>query len=732
MRCLGALLLLATAPHAYGEDCSKCHAGIVSRHARILRPASKQGEYTLGSRRIQQHLTTMPDGRIVIGPQAWDVAGKKSIPASEVDNPEQSGDVWNKDCYGCHVTGEKKNFDLEHNRYHTTWQSPGANCQRCHGDTADHKKLLNPAKLDAARSTMICAQCHSFRDIYADGFPAGANYYDYFQPVMEYRLPPSEDPAYWPDGRPRWFNNEAAALWQSKCFLKGGASCTTCHSDTHKPEAKLTSSVCTSCHKTIAANLTAHTHHAAQSAGSSCIGCHMPAVTVGLRARMRDHAMSIPVPEIAAPNACNLCHKDMDAARQMTAWWGDRSRQKPIRRAAAFTEAKKANPAAVAALLQIVADSSEAPWIRANAAGYLGSFPNDPAAYDAVRRAFADPDPLVRATAAAAIRPRAAQREALAPELVALLKDPILTVRMNAGIALVAMGVKPFPGEDGARFERAKELYRARAALNSDDAGQQLAAGRFFFLAGDMEESAAAFRAAMKLDPGTPAQYPLARALNEKADYAGALQLLKTIPRADPQYTSAEQLAAEIEARNPVHAGGADAQQQFLQAQVLVKAQYYGAALQVLDEALRLSPNAEWATKARIYRAICLEKVSRAQEAEAAMQALGDNPDIDLQLAYVELLLDTSRPDAALPRIDKVIAADPRAPLAHFWRAKVLLELHRPADAAAAAEESIRLQSELPEAHNLLIRIYQMQGRTKEAVQQAQWLRDYQRRVVLH
>jgi len=113
-------------------------------------------------------------------------------------------------------------------------------------------------------------------------------------------------------------------------------------------------------------------------------------------------------------------------------------------------------------------------------------------------------------------------------------------------------------------------------------------------------------------------------------------------------------------------------------------------------------------------------------------EALGDNPDIDLQLAYVELLLDTSRPDAALPRIDKVIAADPRAPLAHFWRAKVLLELHRPADAAAAAEESIRLQSELPEAHNLLIRIYQMQGRTKEAAQQAQWLRDYQRRVVLH
>jgi len=727
MRCLGALLLLAIAPHAYGEDCSKCHAGIVSRHGSILQSAAKPGDYTLGSRRIRQSLSTMPDGRIVILPQAWDVAGKKWIPASEVDNPEQSGDVWNKDCYGCHVTGEKKNFDLEYNRYHTTWQSPGANCQRCHGDTADHKKLLNPAKLDASRGSMLCAQCHSFRDNYADNFPAGANYYDYFQPVMEYRLPPSEDPAYWPDGRPRWFNNEAAALWQSQCFLKGGASCTTCHAGTHKPEARLTSSVCSGCHKAIATNVAAHTHHAPQSAGSSCLECHMPAVTVGLRARMRDHSMSIPVPEIAAPTACNLCHKDMDAARQMTSWWGDRSRQKPIRRAAAFTEAKKNNPAAVPALLQIVADPSEAPWIRANAAGYLGSFPNDPAAYEAVRRAFSDSDPLVRATAAASIHPRAAQREALAPELVALLKDPILTVRMNAGIALVAMGVKPFPGEDGARFERAKDLYRARAELNSDDAGQQLAAGRFFFLAGDMEQSAAALRAAMKLDPAAPAQYLLARALNEKADYAGALQVLKTIPRTDPQYASAEQLAAEIEARNPVHAAGADGQKQFLEAQVLIKGQYYGAALQVLDEALRLDPSADWAAKARIYRAICLEKLSRTQEAEAAMQALAGNPDIDLQLAYVELLLDTARADAALQRIDQVIAAAPNTPMAHFWRAKVLLELRRPADAALAAEESIRLQSELPEAHNLLIRIYQMQGRTKEAAQQAQWLRNHQR-----
>ena len=85
---------------------------------------------------------------------------------------------------------------------------------------------------------MICAQCHSFRDIYAKNFKAGENYYDFFTPVMEYRLPASEDPAYWPDGRPRQLSNEAFGLWQSQCYLKGGATCATCHTNPHNNDVE--------------------------------------------------------------------------------------------------------------------------------------------------------------------------------------------------------------------------------------------------------------------------------------------------------------------------------------------------------------------------------------------------------------------------------------------------------------------------------------------------------------
>ena len=89
----------------------------------------------------------------------------------------------------------------------------------------------------------------------------------------------------------------------------------------------------------------------------------MPATVVSLKARMRDHSMSIPVPENTIrhgiPNACNLCHRDKDAdwaLQRVTAWYGDKSRQNLIRRADAFTQARKGDPAAIPVLLQILSD----------------------------------------------------------------------------------------------------------------------------------------------------------------------------------------------------------------------------------------------------------------------------------------------------------------------------------------------------------------------------------------
>ncbi|HKV24971.1 MAG TPA: HEAT repeat domain-containing protein [Candidatus Acidoferrum sp.] len=748
-------------------------------------PWEHRVEYTLGEKRYQQYLVTLPDGRIVALPSAWDILQKRWVYDLDMASPEVGTTnplpVWNKSCAECHASGVQKNFDLEKMAYRTAWRSLGVDCESCHGPGAEHvaiataakkqidpKKreeiraaIVNPAKMDAQKSTMICAQCHALRDTLASGFRPGDDFNNFYVPVMEYRLPGTRDGAYWADGRPRQISNEAIGLWQSGCYLKGKLTCVTCHTRLHARESEAdavdasANAQCVKCHSQIAEHLTAHTHHPAKSAGSSCIECHMPRTIAGLHGQMRDHSMSIPTPENTLshliPNACNACHRDKDAnwaAKTMDGWYGKDGREKEIRRADTFAAAKQGDAAAIPGLLEILADDSNGAFLRANAAGYLGNFSNDPSAYEALLKAFGDSNPLVRETAATAIRASAAQREELAGRLATLLGDPIRSVRMNAGIAMVAMGVRPFPGEVGQQFEDAKKLYHERADLNSDDAQQQLAAGKFSFLSGDMQGAVAAFRATIKLDSSIPAQYYLARSLAEEGEYDEARNVLDAISRDDPQYGAAQRLLAEI-AEKAIAKSGAeaeansgakeehkDAEAKFLSGQLSYENQMYGAALKDLDDALQQAPQAEWAEKAEAYRAISLEKLGRTNEAENALKSLTAREDakqnVELQLAYVELLNETGRAGDALQRVEELIAAVPTAPKAYFWRAKLLLQMGKGEEAAKAGEKAVELLPDFPEAHNLLLKIYQTLGRSKEAAQQAEWLRNYQRRTGSH
>ncbi|MGA7241110.1 MAG: tetratricopeptide repeat protein, partial [Bryobacteraceae bacterium] len=131
------------------------------------------------------------------------------------------------------------------------------------------------------------------------------------------------------------------------------------------------------------------------------------------------------------------------------------------------------------------------------------------------------------------------------------LADPVSTVRMAALVSLVSLGIRQLDGEDGARFESARKLFDARAALNSDDADQQVAAGRFYFLAADPERAIAAFRASLKLDPTIPSEYFLAGAYAEKGDLAEARKILEAIPAGDSQYERAHRLLKVILSQMP-------------------------------------------------------------------------------------------------------------------------------------------------------------------------------------
>jgi len=98
--------------------------------------------------------------------------------------------------------------------------------------------------------------------------------------------------------------------------------------DQLKPEAQ-GNGACASCHAAISGNITGHTHHRADSSGSSCYNCHMPHTTYGLLKTIRSHQISSPSVQASLqtgrPNACNLCHLDKThqwTAEYLSAWYG--------------------------------------------------------------------------------------------------------------------------------------------------------------------------------------------------------------------------------------------------------------------------------------------------------------------------------------------------------------------------------------------------------------------------
>jgi hypothetical protein len=162
----GLLVPAAAAPTYTGAAaCAKCHAEAYrkwsdSRHSKMVQPATPQAirgdfsstsevvlrgsnyglrersgvyyvtesyltgqpqehrvDFTLGNRRIQHYLTTLPNGRIVVLPPTWDMQRKQWFHNMDIADPDETEDVqvqiWNKVCYSCHVSQEEKNYDNE-------------------------------------------------------------------------------------------------------------------------------------------------------------------------------------------------------------------------------------------------------------------------------------------------------------------------------------------------------------------------------------------------------------------------------------------------------------------------------------------------------------------------------------------------------------------------------------------------------------------------------------------
>jgi predicted CXXCH cytochrome family protein len=540
-------------------------------------PQEHRVEYTLGSRRIQHYLTTIDKGMIVVLPPTWDVQRREWLHNMDIVRPDENHQrpvqQWNKDCVGCHVSEQENNYRPATGEYATTWRDFGTSCERCHGPGRAHvdayrranqdaaaaaAPIVRPTRLDPAASSMICAQCHSLRNAIDPEYQAGRNYYDHFMPRLEYEPRPGLDVAYWPDGRPRRFSNDAIGLWQSGCFLRGGATCTSCHTDPHEPDidrnaqlAANNNALCTGCHQPIAARLEAHTRHRAASAGSSCVECHMPKTVVSINATMRDHTIGVPAPENTVahgiPNACTECHTDKKAAwavDTLQAWWPDGRRQQLVKQADAFTAARANRSGALDQLLALTGDAAASPLIKANAFGYLRKYA-DARAGSALLAAARAEHPAIRAVAISSLGERATAAppddDAARRAVLAALDDPQRAVRIAALLSLINLRGRPLAAPDLARFQRVGREFARMERLYRDNAGFERDLGVVHLLGGEVERAADALQIALKLDPAQPtARFLLAIARINQRRFDDARALLMQVPSSDPYFPAAQ------------------------------------------------------------------------------------------------------------------------------------------------------------------------------------------------
>lgn len=360
--------------------------------------SSHQIALVTGSHHMQAYWFRNPQGRLeqfwwvyVIRDALW-MPNEDSFLHPGSDQGEPMGDFfWANGCVYCHTTGP---LELTQEPHAAQTKPPppkmgvaqlGIACETCHGPSEAHvqdnhnpltryaahlgvsqpARPVNPSTLDHKTGSAVCGRCHAVLPQPDEGridgkltFRPGDDFEAHFNTARtraafdhaQIKTRAGQDlnqeesdalGAFWSDYTVRIAGREYSGMMESACSTAGTMGCTSCHSmHQGSVDAQLSSTssdqVCGGCHEDIAAQGVAHTHHAPQSAGSSCINCHMPHTSYGLLGATRSHRVSSPttrgVQSDDRPNACNLCHLDQTLAWTQSAlktWYAQRPEPLP-------------------------------------------------------------------------------------------------------------------------------------------------------------------------------------------------------------------------------------------------------------------------------------------------------------------------------------------------------------------------------------------------------------------
>ncbi len=644
--------------------------------------------YTFGIEPLQQYLIPFPKGRFQALSIVWDTRSKEAggqrwfhlYPGEPIDytdplhwtGPNQN---WNYMCADCHSTNLQKHYNLSQNTYKTTWTDMNVGCEACHGPGSHHVdwaraseyeqasdfseakglsvtfspftkeawQIVPPAPTAARQNGMpsspeidACARCHSRRTTIAESFQPGQPFLDHYIPAL------LDERLYHADGQIEEEVYVYGSFLQSKMFQKG-VTCRDCH-EPHGLKLRATgNALCTRCHRSETFDSSAHHFHPSDSAGTQCVGCHMPSKTYMVVDPRRDHSLRIPRPDLSVklgtPNACTQCHKKQTArwaADQVDMWYGKPERH-GVHYGEILNEGRKGEPGADVSLGKLALELGKPGIVRATALSLLGRYP-DPTTLEAIARGLHDEDPLVRIGALRGLEPIVPNnRFTLARHL---LTDRVRAVRIEAGRRLAGAPLDSLPDSDRSVLSAAVGEYLEAQWVISERPEAHLNRGLVYVDRGQFPQAEEAYHLALKQDAAFfPALVNLADLYRlQNRDQEGEATLRKALTLAP-------------ENANVLHALGL----------LLVRSGKKDDALGLFEQAAKFGP--ENPRHGYVY-AVALSSAGKNQQALRVLkETLHRHPnDPQLLLMLATLHRDEGKHTQALQFAKKLIALFPQDP----------------------------------------------------------------------
>ncbi len=484
--------------------------------------------HVLGGKNVYYFLTLLDKGRLQTLPVAYDVvsrqwfdmaaSGVRHFPGEEQGQAvswKESPYTFNTSCHSCHVSQLSTNYDPQTDTYHTAWAEPGINCETCHGPAATHNRLArstppgqrmrDPAIISTNTMTVeqrndLCLSCHAKANPLTSSFPPGARFFDHFDPIT------LEHQDFYADGRDLGENYTYTSWSLSPCVASGELDCMHCHTSSgrYRFKSEPFNKACLPCHVEKVNNPERHTHHAAESVGSRCISCHMPKTTFA-RMERSDHSMLPPAPSASiafgSPNACNICHEQQDAAwadALVRSWRVRDFQERVLHRAGLVEAARRRDWSSLPEMLAYLKSPQRNDVFAASLIRMMNAS-RDPRVAPAVAALAADPSPLIRGAAVAAMAIRA--RPQHIESLLAMVVDDYRFIRLRAAPSLLALPEKQLPEKARAMLEDMRREYLDFIMARPDHWTAHYNLGNYYLGCGEADAAIDAYRAALKKEP---------------------------------------------------------------------------------------------------------------------------------------------------------------------------------------------------------------------------------------